>query len=43
MRWLIDLFFADDEPPERMGPIGFAILAIFGLFCLFAWFHHSAR
>lgn len=29
-----------DEPPDRIGVIGFAIMGAFLLFCAFVWFHH---
>ena len=43
MRKWIDLFFAVDDPPERIGVIGFAIMAIFGLFAAYVWFHHASH
>jgi len=43
MRKLLEFFFDVDEPPERMGVIGWAIIAVFLLFCAYMWFHHSAR
>lgn len=43
MRKWIDLFFDVDDPPERIGIIGFVIVAIFGLFAALVWFHHPAQ
>lgn len=33
--WLWDI----DQPPDRIGPIGFAIMGVFLLFCIFMWFY----
>ena len=43
MRKLLEFFFDVDEPPERMGVIGWAIIAVFLLFCAYMWFHHLAQ
>ncbi len=39
---LADLFWTIDEPPDRIGLFGFAILAVFLLFCVVVWFVHPA-
>jgi hypothetical protein len=43
MRKLLEFLFDIDEPPERLGLPGIAILTIFGLFAAFVWFHHPVR
>jgi hypothetical protein len=36
--WLWDI----DKPPDRMGFFGYLIIAVFVLFAVWMWFHHSA-
>jgi hypothetical protein len=40
VRLLLDLLWDVDDPPDRIGFIGFCILVTFALFCAVVWFHH---
>ncbi len=41
LRWIVGLLIDADEPPERLGVIGVAILAIFAAFCAAVGFTHT--
>ena len=41
LRLLKELLWDVDDPPERVGPIGFGIMAAFLLFCCGVLYFHS--
>lgn len=39
-RFLLDLFWDVDETPDRIGAVGFAMMAAFSIFCLLVLLFH---